>query len=69
MPSWLGSECFRTKHILYNITSGGWFENSKPSDSLLQIARASCREWLVVTANECVSIFSSTEPTVSEVQP
>jgi hypothetical protein len=69
MPSWLTSECFRSGHILYNITSGGWFSNLNSDDSLLQIASASCREWLVVTANECVSIFSSAEPTVTEIQP
>ena len=69
MPSWLTSECFRSEHILYSITSGGWFSNLNSNDSLLQIAGASCREWLVVTANECVSIFSSAEPTVIEVQP
>ena len=52
MPSWLGAECFRTGHLLYRITHGGWFSEVTSENGLLAIASASSNEWLVVTANE-----------------
>ena len=68
MPSWLGAECFRTGHVLYRVTAGGWFHAVTPENGLLAIASASCHEWLVVTANECVSVFSEAEPLVTELR-
>jgi hypothetical protein len=67
MPSWLGDECFRTNHIVYRISDGGWFGNFNPKESLLSIASAQCSEWLIVTANECVSVFSDSEPMIREL--
>jgi hypothetical protein len=67
MPSWLGAECFKTGHLLYNVLDGGWFDNVPPESGLLTIAGATSREWLVVTANECVSIFSDIEPLVRDI--
>ena len=67
MPSWLGAECFRTGHLVYNVLNGGWFDNVSPESGLLAIAGAACSEWLVVTANECVSVFSDVEPLVREI--
>lgn len=67
MPSWLAAECFRTNHVVYRISHGGWFGSLNPKDSLLQIANAQCGEWIIVTANECVSVFSSSEPRIREL--
>jgi hypothetical protein len=67
MPSWLGTECFRTGHLLYRITRGGWFSEVTSQNGLLAIASASSNEWLVVTANECVSVFSEAEPLIREL--
>lgn len=67
MPSWLGAECFRTNHIVYRVSNGGWFSTRNPNDYFLQIASAQCSEWIVVTTNECVSIFSSSEPRIREL--
>jgi hypothetical protein len=67
MPSWLAAECFRTNHVVYRILHGGWFGSLNPKDSLLQIANAQCSEWIIVTANECVSVFSSSEPRIREL--
>ena len=67
MPSWLGAECFRTNHLVYGVINGGWFANLSSESGLLAIASATSREWLVVTANECVSVFSEVEPIVREL--
>lgn len=67
MPSWLGAECFHTDHIVYHVSNGGWFSTRNPNDCFLQIASTQCSEWIVVTANECVSVFSSSEPRIREL--
>jgi hypothetical protein len=67
MPSWLGAECFRTNHLVYNILNGGWFDGVISASGLLAIASAASREWLVITANECVSVFSDVEPLVRDI--
>ena len=67
MPSWLGSDCFRTEHVAYHVTKGGWLSGLPRQDTVFQIASAQCKEWVVVTANECVSIFSSSEPRIREL--
>lgn len=67
MPSWLGAECFRTGHLVYRVLHGGWFDSRDQKDCFLQIASSQCNEWLIVTANECVSVFSSSEPRVREL--
>lgn len=67
MPSWLEAECFQTGHVIYRISHGGFFDSRDPGDCFLQIASAQCSEWIVVTANECVSVFSSSEPRVREL--
>jgi len=64
MPIWLAQECFRSKYFLYQVTSGGWFSNVVSGTGFLAIAADSCKEWLVVTANECVTVFSAAEPLV-----
>jgi hypothetical protein len=67
MPSWLKPDLVRSGHVAYEVKSGGWFDGIVEGDSFLQIASAQCREWLVVTSDECVSVFSSHEPTVREL--
>lgn len=67
MPSWLAADCFRTHHIVYGLTEGGWLGSIDPRDTCLHIASATCKEWLVVTAKECVSIFSLAPPRVREI--
>ena len=67
MPSWLGAECFRSSHLLYQVQRGGWFDNVSPECGLLAVAGATSREWLVVTANDCVSVFSDVEPLVRDL--
>lgn len=68
MPMWLAGQCYRTGHIVYEVTSGGWLSRASAENGL-SIASATCREWLVVTANECVSIFSSATPSIRELSP
>ncbi|WP_345478755.1 hypothetical protein [Niveibacterium umoris] len=67
MPSWLAAQCFRTDHLVYRVSQGGWLGNLNPDDSLLQIASAQSNEWIIVTANECVSVFSAFEPRIQEL--
>ena len=66
MPGWLRPEVVRSGHVFYEITGGGWMSQLEGTGTLA-IARASAREWLVVTANECVSVFSRVEPLVTEL--
>lgn len=68
MPAWLGGQCYRNGHIVYEVTSGGWLSRAS-ADNGLSIASATCREWLVVTANECVSIFATAMPSIRELSP
>lgn len=67
MPSWLSAQCFKTNHLVFEVTGGGWFDRRPPEDGLLAIACASSKEWLVVTANECVSVFSEVEPIIRDI--
>ena len=69
MPLWPRSECFRTDHLLYQVTEGGWLSASSSENYFLPIASTQCSEWLILTANECVSVFSGAEPLVSEQSP
>lgn len=68
MPKWLGGPCYRTGHIIYEVTSDGWLSRTSAENGL-SIASTTCREWLVVTANECVSIFSPATPSIRELSP
>ena len=67
MPTWLGAECFRSNHLLYQVLHGGWFDKVSPECGLLAVAGATSREWLIVTANDCVSVFSDVEPLVRDL--
>lgn len=67
MPSWLAADCFKTNHMIYGISKGGWFGGLAPQDTYLQISSVAEKEWLIVTSNTCVSVFSPSAPRVREL--
>jgi hypothetical protein len=58
---WVSSGFPRGFHII-EVVGGGW----SSEETVTQGWDRSCREWLVVTGNGCVNVFSSKDPT-SEV--
>jgi hypothetical protein len=57
------SEQFTHGHHVLEVERGGWLDE----ECQLEGYEFSRREWLIVTGNGCVSVFSSTEPQVDEV--
>lgn len=57
------SEEFKRGHHVLEVESGGWLGE----ECQLEGYEFSRREWLIVTGNGCVSVFSSAEPQVDEV--
>lgn len=66
MPAWFAGQCYRSGHVVYEVISGGWLSRASGENGL-SIASATCREWLVVTANECVSVFSPATPSIRDI--
>ncbi|MRT29776.1 hypothetical protein [Herbaspirillum sp. CAH-3] len=52
----------RGTHLI-EVIDGGWLSEEK----LLQDSELDAREWMVVTGNGCLSVFSSEEPQCSEI--
>jgi hypothetical protein len=65
LPSWLPFPALASGHILYEVSGDGWL-HAQPSGSLA-VASAQCREWLVATGNECVSVFSAAGPSIQRL--
>jgi hypothetical protein len=59
---WTSKE-FPFGHHVVEVLEGGWSDE----ESQLQGYATARREWLVVTGNGCVSVFSASEPIVKEV--
>ena len=59
---WVSKE-FPFGHHVVEVLEGGWSDE----ESQLQGYVTARREWLIVTGNACVSIFSASEPIVKEV--
>jgi hypothetical protein len=57
---WLSNEFARGSYLL-EVTDGGWAEE----ETELQGYERPRREWLAVTGNACVSVFSTSEPEIS----
>lgn len=57
---WLSNDFARGSYLL-EVTNGGWAEE----ETELQGYERTRREWLAVTGNACVSVFSSSEPEIS----
>jgi len=57
------SEGFPFGTHLIEVTDGGWLSE----ESRLQGLELDGREWMVVTGNGCLSVFSSEEPQCSEI--
>jgi hypothetical protein len=57
------SEGFPFGAHLIEVTDGGWLSE----ESRLQGLELDGREWMVVTGNGCLSVFSSEEPQCSEI--
>lgn len=57
------SEGFISGHHVLEILEGGWSEE----ESAIQGYVTQRREWLVVTGNGCISIFSRFEPVIEPV--
>ena len=57
---WLSNDFARGSYLL-EVTDGGWAEEEKR----LQGYERPRREWLAVTGNACVSVFSTSEPEMS----
>ena len=60
---WVSQDFVRGHHIL-EVVEGGW----STEESMLQGYPTVRREWLIVTGNGCVNLFSSSEPEVSEAE-
>lgn len=58
------SEGFVRGYPVLEVVSGGWCDE----EAVLQHYENRRREWLVVTGNGCVSVFSPTGPTVEAVE-
>jgi hypothetical protein len=59
---WVSEGFARGSHVL-EVFEGGWSDE----ESQLQGYETQRREWLIVTGNSCVSVFSSGEPQVEMV--
>lgn len=57
---WLSNDFARGSYLL-EVTEGGWTEE----ETELQGYERPRREWLAVTGNACVSVFSTSEPEIS----
>jgi hypothetical protein len=66
LPSSLKFPRLASGHVLYEVSAGGWLQ-SRPLQSL-SVASTQCREWLVATGNECVSVFAERAPTIRRLQ-
>ena len=59
---WTSKTFVRGNHVL-EITEGGWSDE----ENALQGFNSTRREWLVVTGNACMSVFSTVEPKIHEL--
>lgn len=59
---WASGDFVRRCHVL-EVLAGGWADE----ESELQGFAKSRREWIIVTGNGCVSVFSPHTPAVTEV--
>ena len=66
LPSWLRFPALASGHLLYEVAAGGWLRLQP--DQSLAVASAQCREWLVATGNECVSVFSASMPSIRRLE-
>ena len=58
-------ETLQQEYCVYEISSGGWSNGEAVDDGVLNVAKAlGIREWFIATTNFCVSVLSSTEPTI-----
>jgi hypothetical protein len=57
---WLSNDFARGSYLL-EVTDGGW----AAEETELQGYKRPRREWLAVTGNACVSVFSTSEPEIS----
>jgi hypothetical protein len=63
-PDWVNPATVESGHLVYEVRAGGWL-SGRPSGAFA-VAGVQCKEWLVVTGNECVSVFSGEEPGMRE---
>jgi hypothetical protein len=59
---WVSSKFVRESHVL-EVQAGGWSDEEAARRGYKQ----NCREWLVVSGNACVSVFSENPPTIQEL--
>ena len=66
LPTWTNYPALASGYVLYEVAGGGWLQ-AQPGDSLA-VASSMCKEWLVATSNECVSVFSQQAPTIQRLK-
>ena len=65
------SGAFASNYLLFEVESGGWLTPQESGCNFPQVTSAmpEYREWVIVTANECVSVFAPKPPSVRELAP
>lgn len=53
-------------YVLYRVTNGGWRERASGHYLSVTSALANVQEWLIVSADLCVSVMSSEAPNMRE---
>ena len=59
---WSSEEFLRGFHVL-EVTEGGWSDE----ENALQGYETTRKEWLVVTGNRCISVFSTLDPKLNTI--
>lgn len=64
------SQAFQSSHHVYEITNGGWLSGEPllPGRLIITKFASHSREWLVVSANGCITVLSDCEPQVREIE-
>jgi len=62
------SKVFSPCAHLFEITSGGWLDQERQCEGMLNTTDAvgTCREWFICTSNGCMNVLSVNEPLVRE---
>jgi len=63
LPYWRSNAFDNSSHLVHEVKCGGWTEQEEQNGMLnVTAAIGSCREWLVVSSNGCLSVIATTEP-------